>query len=93
MVSAAEDDESLCAITSDGTAHIAAHRVALAGALGRLRSVSDANSSGPAPEIVRATENLRLALRLRQGRGPSTTGQIHAIAPALDAAVVAIARR
>ena len=89
---AEEEGKKLYAITPDGSAYIAVHRAALDGALQRMRSVSDANSGGPAPEIVRATENLRMALRLRQGRGPLTTEQTHAVAAALDAAAVAIER-
>ena len=89
---AEEDGKKRYAITPDGGAYLAAHRVALDGALERMRSVSDANGGGPAPELVRATENLKLALRLRQGRGPLTAEQTHAIAAALDAAAVAIER-
>ncbi len=77
---AERDGKKLYAITPDGAAYVAAHRVALDGVLERMRSVNDPNSGGPAPEIVRATEKLRLALRLRQGRGPSTTEQVQATA-------------
>lgn len=80
------------AITPDGTAYLAAHRGALEAALDRMRSVSAANSGGPAPEIVRASENLKLALRLRQGRGPLSEEQVRTIAEALDAAAIAIER-
>ncbi len=82
----------LYAITPDGIASLAANKAALDGALGRMRSVSTANSGGPAPDIIRATENLRLALRLRQGRGPLTEEQVRAVAAALDAAAVAVER-
>lgn len=86
------DGKKLYAITLDGAAYLTANRVALDGALERMRSVSAANSGGPAPEIVRASENLRLALRLRQGRGPLNAEQIRAIATALDVAAIAIER-
>ena len=46
----------------------------------------------PAPEILRATENLKLALRLRLGRGPLTEDQVRSLAAALDAAAVAVER-
>lgn len=84
--------KKLYAVTPDGTAYLAANRTALDGALDRMRSVSMANSGGPAPEIIRATENLKLALRLRQGRGPLTEEQVRAVAAALDAAAVAVER-
>ena len=84
--------KKLYAITPDGAGWLAANQTALDGALDRMRSVSDAHSGGPAPEIIRATENLKLALRLRQGRGPLTEAQVRAIAAALDAAAVAVER-
>ena len=40
----------------------------------------------------RAMENLKLALRLRLGRGPLTEDQANAVATALDAAAVAVER-
>jgi len=50
------------------------------------------HDGGPAPEIIRARENLRLALRLRQARGPLTPEQVRSIAAALDAAAIAVER-
>jgi DNA-binding PadR family transcriptional regulator len=86
------EDKKLYAIAADGTAYLTANKRVLDGALDRMRSVSTANSGGPAPEIIRATENLKLALRLRQGRGPLTEEQVRTIAAALDAAAVTIER-
>jgi len=84
--------KKLYAITSAGDACLQESRAALDGILARMQSVSAANAGGPAPQIVRATENLKLALRLRQGRGPLTEEQIRRIAEALDAATVTIER-
>jgi hypothetical protein len=39
---------------------------------------------GPAPQIIRAYENLKTALKLRLRRGPLSTAQIAAIAALLD---------
>lgn len=86
------DGKKLYAITPAGIADLAANRAALDAALARMQSAHAAKGSGPAPQIVRATENLKLALRLRQERGPLTEDQVQAIAAALDAAVVAIER-
>jgi hypothetical protein len=47
---------------------------------------------GPAPQIIRAMENLKLALRLRQDRGPSSEDQLRVIAEAIDAAAISIER-
>jgi hypothetical protein len=41
---------------------------------------------------MRARENLKMALRLREARGPLTEQQIRDIAAALDAAAIAIER-
>lgn len=89
----AEDKgKKLYAITPDGAAYLGVNRAALDGALARMESVRAAHGDGPAPAIIRATENLKLALRLRQGRGPLTEEQARAIAAALDAAALAVER-
>jgi DNA-binding PadR family transcriptional regulator len=86
------EGKKLYAITAEGTAYLAANRSAVDNALQRMQSVNTAHSGGPAPEIMRARENLKLALRLREARGPLTEQQIRDIATALDAAAVAIER-
>ena len=86
------DGKKLYAITPDGTAYLAVHQAPLDAALSRMNEVSAAHGGGPAPQLVRAMENLKLALRLRQGRGPLTEDQLHTVAAALDAAAVAIER-
>jgi hypothetical protein len=45
-----------------------------------------------APQIIRATENLRMALRLRLSRGPLNAEQIRALAEALDRAANEVER-
>ena len=84
--------KKLYAITPEGEAHLAANRAALDGALARMERVRTAHGDGPSPEIIRATENLKLALRLRQSRGPLTDEQARAVAAALDAAALAVER-
>ena len=86
------DGKKLYAVTAAGDTCLAENKAALDGALARMQSVSAANAGGPAPQIVRATENLKLALRLRQGRGPLTEEQIRRIAEALDVAAITIER-
>jgi DNA-binding PadR family transcriptional regulator len=80
------------AITDEGTAYLAANKAGLDHALARMQSINTAHGGGPAPEILRARENLKLALRLREARGPLTEQQVRAIAAALDAAAIAIER-
>ena len=84
--------KKLYAVTPDGAAYLAANKAALDAALSRMQSASAAHGGGPAPEIVRAMENMRLALRLRLGRGPLTGEQVRAVAAALDSAAVAVER-
>ena len=89
---AESNGKKLYAITANGTEYLAANKTALDQALRRMQSVNTAHSGGPAPEIMRARENLKLALRLREGRGPLTEQQVRDIAAALDTAAVAIER-
>jgi hypothetical protein len=46
--------------------------------------VSRAYGGGPAPEIRRAANNLRLALSIRLRRGPLEPAQVRTIVDALD---------
>ena len=78
------------AITPEGTAWLAANAQAVEAAMARMDAVHAAHGGGPAPALIRASENLRLALRLRQHRGPLSEEQVRAIAAALDAAAVAV---
>jgi len=80
------------AITPEGEAYLAAHKLQVEVAMARMDAVSHAHGGGPAPQLVRAVENLKLALRLRQQGGPLTEEQLRGIAEALDAAAVAIER-
>ena len=86
------DGRKLHAITPEGADHLAARAAAVTVARERIRSAGAAHGGSPAPEIVRATENLKLALRLRQERGPLTETQARAIAEVLDVAAIAIER-
>jgi DNA-binding PadR family transcriptional regulator len=79
-------------ITAEGTAYLDANKSAVDQAMAHMQSVKSAHGGGPAPEILRARVNLKLALRLREARGPLTEQQVRDIAAALDAAAVAIER-
>jgi DNA-binding PadR family transcriptional regulator len=89
---AEEGGKKLYAITPDGAAWMAANRAAVDAAMARMQAVSASHGGGPAPEILRATENLKLALRLRLSRGGLSEEQARQIAAALDAAAVAVER-
>jgi DNA-binding PadR family transcriptional regulator len=91
-VTTGDSTKKLYAITPEGSAHLAASKATVDAIFERIAEVRAAHGEGPAPQIVRAMENLKLALRLRLARGPLTDEQKHAVAAALDAAAVAIER-
>jgi len=86
------DGKKRYAVTPEGALYLTERKALADAAMARMDAVSAAHAGGPAPEIIRAGENLKLALRLRQSRGPLTQEQVQAIAAALDAAALAIER-
>jgi len=79
-------------ITEQGKAFLAANDVYAQAAMGRMRGNGFPDGAGRPPQLVRAVENLKLALRLRQKTGPLSDEQMQKIVAALDAATVAIER-
>lgn len=79
-------------ITAQGQAFLEANRAALDALLARMEAAGQAHGDGPAPQIVRAMENLKLALRLRLARGPLGAEQADAVAAALDVAATTVER-
>jgi len=79
----------LYAITPEGQTHLDENRATLDGVRARMSKIGEEQNAN-SPQIERAVENLRTALRLRlerglkDGDGPETTAQT--IADALDAA-------
>jgi hypothetical protein len=57
-----------------------------------MEEASHAHGGGPAPQILRAMENLKLALRLRLSRGQLSEERINAVAAALGAASTGVER-
>ena len=86
----ADGAKKLHEITAEGKAFLAENRKAIEPLLARMAEASRAAGDGPAPQILRAMENLKLALRLRLVRGPLSAEQATAVAAALDAATVAV---
>ena len=78
--------------TPEGRAFLEANRAAVEALLARMDEAGRLHGGGPAPQVARAMENLKLALRMRLGRGPLTENQANAVAAALDAAAVAVER-
>ena len=88
----ADGAKKLHEITAEGKAFLAENRKALEPLLARMAEASRAAGDGPAPQILRAMENLRLALRMRMARGPLSEEQVQAITTALDAAATQVER-
>jgi DNA-binding PadR family transcriptional regulator len=83
-VQEAEGGKKLFAITPEGEAYLAEQAGVLAQLNAKVDEIAAANRGRSAPQVVRAMENLRMALRMRLSRGPVTEEQVAAIAAALD---------
>jgi DNA-binding PadR family transcriptional regulator len=79
-------------ITAEGAAFLEHNRAVVDAVFARMTAASRAYGSGPAPEILRAMHNLKLALSVRLSKGPLTEAQIGAITAALDRAASEIER-
>jgi DNA-binding PadR family transcriptional regulator len=82
-VSASEGGKKLYAITADGSAFLAANQATVDAIFSRMAETSAAQGE-PAPQILRAMENLRFALRLKLTRGSLSETQVRDIAAILD---------
>jgi DNA-binding PadR family transcriptional regulator len=91
-VSPGEGARKLHQITDAGQAFLTANHQAVEALFVRMEAASEARGGGPAPQILRAMENLKLALRLRLSRGPLSEDQVTAVAEVLDAAAVSVER-
>jgi DNA-binding PadR family transcriptional regulator len=91
-VSTGENAKKLHEITAAGRTFLDANRPAVDSLLAHMAEASHARGGGTAPQVVRAMENLKLALRLRLSRGPLHEEQINAVAAALDAAAISVER-
>jgi DNA-binding PadR family transcriptional regulator len=78
------------AITPEGVEHLEQNKAAVEAIFERIATVAERTGSRRSPQIVRAMENLMLALKLKLERGRLTEQQITAVAQALDAAAQAI---
>jgi DNA-binding PadR family transcriptional regulator len=87
---AGEGARKLHEVTAHGRAFLEANRPALDALLARMEEAGRARGDGPPPQVVRAMENLKLALRLRRSRGPLGAEQADAVAAALDAAATTV---
>ena len=91
-VSTGDGAKKLHEITAEGRAFLDANRRAVDALLVHMAETSRAHGGGTAPQILRAMENLKLALRFRLSRGPLSEEQINAVAAAIDAAATGVER-
>jgi DNA-binding PadR family transcriptional regulator len=91
-LSASEGAKKLFAITEHGKAELEANKANVDALFARIEAARETFSRGRAPQIVRAVENLRLALRLRMERGPLSEAEVEKVAAALDTAAQMIER-
>jgi DNA-binding PadR family transcriptional regulator len=79
-------------ITDEGRAALEKNTHVVDDIFRRMGEMSERLGAQPPHQIVRAMENLRLALRLRLERGKLTDAQIADVAAALDAAAQTVER-
>ncbi|MCJ0765740.1 PadR family transcriptional regulator [Variovorax terrae] len=86
-VSAVDGARKLHTITETGQAHLADNREAVDALLARMGENAEAQAVlARPPQVVRAVENMKLAIRLRLSRGPLTEAQANVFANILDTA-------
>jgi DNA-binding PadR family transcriptional regulator len=80
------------AVTPEGRAFLEQNQAAVQQVLARMAEAQRAFGGGPAPEILRAMHNLRLALRIRLGRGPLDAAEVRRLTEILDRAAGEVER-
>jgi len=87
---AEQDGKKLHALTEAGRAYLDENRGAVEALQARMAQVAATRAEEPPPSVIRATENLKLALRLKLQQGRLSEEQARAVAAALDAAATAV---
>jgi DNA-binding PadR family transcriptional regulator len=89
-VSESGGGRKLYTITEEGRANLAENKPQVDAVFARMERASASTAGERSPQVVRAMENMKMALRLRLSRGPLGEEEAQAIADALDAAARAI---
>lgn len=87
-----DDNRKLYKITALGRKYLAENKSVVDEVTARLSASASVRSSLDAPQIIRAMQNMKMALRLKVGDGALSAAQVQAIAAALDAAAADIER-
>ena len=88
-VKTSDGPKKLYAITPEGHAYLEANRATVDGLADRMTKIGE-QQAAPKPQIERAVENLRSALRLRVNHGNLSDAATQKIADALDTAAKTI---
>lgn len=91
-VGATEGNKKLYEIMPEGTAALAAAEPTVAAVRERIAHAKACRQRESSPQIVRAVENFKMALRMRLSRGDLTTEQTQAIADIIDNAARSVER-
>jgi len=85
--------KKLYTVTEAGQEYLAANQAAADAAMGRMgQAGKEAGGFGGMLQLLRAVQNLKLAIKLRQRSGPISEESLAKIVAALDAATVTIER-
>ena len=85
-----EGVRKLYTITEEGSKSLAENKAMVDAIFAKMDHARSEHGSDRSPQIERAVENFRMALRMK--KGPLTTEQIHAITDIIDAAAKQIER-
>jgi DNA-binding PadR family transcriptional regulator len=85
-VSVGDGTKKLHTITAEGAAALEANKPAIDALFERMQQAGAAFGRGRAPQIMRAVENFRMALRLKTSQGSLNEEQIRKIVEAIDGA-------
>jgi len=85
-VSTGDGTKKLHTITDEGAAALEANKAAVDALFERMEQAGAAYGRGRAPQIMRAVENFRMALRLKTSQSSLSEEQIRKIADVIDAA-------
>jgi DNA-binding PadR family transcriptional regulator len=89
-VTATDGNKKLYAATDAGREYLKQNSVMLKAIFGRMEQAGKMFGRGRSPQIMRAMMNLKMAMKMRMGRGDLNPDQVRKIAEAIDAAARAI---
>jgi DNA-binding PadR family transcriptional regulator len=81
-----DDGKKLYTVTTQGRTFLAINKPLLDRIMGRMAHAASLHRRAESPQLVRAIQNLKFALKLKTETKALTDEQIHTIADALDEA-------